>query len=65
MGLPGELRSGIVRPRPPAPPAPDPCLSGPYDPANGADAYGHPVNGCGRCEGINADPPTCPPPDAP
>lgn len=39
-------------------------FQGPYDTANGADAYGHPVNGFGRCEQLNIDPaavpPTCP-----
>lgn len=52
---------------PPGPAAPkiDPALTGPYDgELNGFDAYGHPVNGFGRCEGINLDPPTCPPADA-
>jgi hypothetical protein len=46
-------------------PEPDADLRGPYDPANGQDAYGHPVNGFGRCEGMNVEPPTCPPADEP
>ena len=32
-----------------------------YDAANGRDGYGHPVNGFGRCVGVTANPPTCPP----
>jgi hypothetical protein len=46
---------------PPPPGTPDPSLSGPYDVANGECAYGHPVNGYGRCEPLNETPPACPP----
>ena len=39
----------------------DPALEGPYDPINnGRDAYGHKVNGYGRCQFINQDPSNCP-----
>lgn len=51
-----------VGPEQPADPEPvNPALVGPYSADNGVDAYGHPVNGFGRCEGLNADPATCPP----
>jgi len=40
-----------------------PDYNGPYEERNGKDAYGHPVNSFGRCEGLNAQPPTCPPDD--
>lgn len=36
-------------------------FQGPYDPANGQCAYGHPVNGDGRCEQLNIDPDATPP----
>lgn len=43
-----------------------PDYNGPYDAVNnGVDAYGHPVNVFGRCEGLNANPPTCPPAEDP
>lgn len=50
----------MTPPRVPPQPVGDP-MTGPYDEANGRDAYDHPVNGFGRCEGMNVDPPTCPP----
>jgi hypothetical protein len=31
-----------------------PEFEGPYDPANGQCSNGHPVNGWGRCEPLNA-----------
>lgn len=44
---------------------PDAWKKGPYDAtANGSDAYGHPLNASGRCEEMNAEPPTCPPAEA-
>lgn len=36
-------------------------FEGPYLEENGADAFGHLVNGYGRCAGMNEEPPTCPP----
>ncbi len=44
----------------------DPALTGPYDAANnGRDAYGHPVNGYGRCEKLNVGDPSAVPPGCP
>lgn len=40
-------------------------FQGPYDPANGADAYGHSVNGYGRCEQMNVPDPLSVPPGCP
>jgi hypothetical protein len=37
-------------------------LTGPYDAGNGRCAFGHKVNGFGRCEPLNEDPPNCPAP---
>lgn len=64
----------VVPPKPNKPPLPapgapgipteppvDPAYAGPYDVGNGSCAYGHPVNGYGRCAPLNATPPTCPP----
>lgn len=56
-------------PRPPPPPPepepPDPH-EGPYDAAtNGSDAYGHPVNGYGRCAQLNSVPDNSTPPGCP
>jgi hypothetical protein len=40
----------------------EPDYKGPYDADKyGEDVFGHPVNAFGRCEGLNAQPPTCPP----
>lgn len=38
-----------------------PEFVGPYSTDNGVCGYGHPVNGWGRCEPLNQDPPQCPP----
>jgi len=38
-----------------------PDFNGPYKESFGKCAFGHPVNGFGRCEELNSEPPTCPP----
>lgn len=43
-----------------------PDYQGPYDAENnGRCAYGHPVNGYGRCKPLNDGEPTSPPPGCP
>lgn len=42
-----------------------PEFQGPYDPGNGADAYGHSVNGFGRCQYLNSAAPGTTPPGCP
>lgn len=42
-----------------------PSRSGPYSLDDGACAYGHPVNGFGRCEPLNSAPDDAVPPGCP